>query len=144
MKKEYIEEKEALALKLYDILRLKNNYFLLCELDKDEIKQQQIMNLVPDIKKFFKTKDFCFLNFKDENRLKKPFMSIIRGLLKFMKYVFIMETVNIRLNDINNENDIKNENENENDIKNENKKSRIRTQKYYIFKPNETIRLSTD
>ena len=142
MKKDYIEEKEALALKLYDILALKNNYFLLCELDKDEIKQEQIMNLVPDIKKFFKTKDFCFLNFKDQNRLKKPYMSIIRGVLKFMKYQFIMETVNIRLNDSEKDND--SNNDKTSDINNENKKSRIRTQKYYIFKPNETIRLSTD
>jgi hypothetical protein len=119
MKKEYNEEKEKLASKLYDILDLKNNFFLLCELDQDVEKQEKIMNLVPEIRAIFKSKDLCFLNFKDNKRLKKPYMSIIRGLLKYMKYNLFIETVNIKSK--------------------ENEKGFIRTQKYNILKPNEEI-----
>jgi hypothetical protein len=121
MKKEYNEEKEKLASKLYDILDLKNNFFLLCELDQDVEKQEKIMNLIPEIRAIFKSKDLCFLNFKDNKRLKKPYMSIIRGLLKYMKYNLFIETVNIKSKE------------------KENEKGFIRTQKYNILKPNEEI-----
>jgi hypothetical protein len=63
MKKEYLEEKENIGLRLYEILDLKNNYFLLCELDNDVEKQEKIMSLVPEIERYFKVSDLSFLMF---------------------------------------------------------------------------------
>ena len=113
MKKEYTEEKEQLASKLYDILELKNNSFLLYELDEDPIKQEKIMNLVPDIERYFKSHDMSFLRLKCVK--KRPYMSIIRGIFKNCNYKIILQSISIKY---------------DNKIK--------RTQKYYIIKPNES------
>ena len=114
MKKEFTEEKEAIASKLYDILELKNNYFLLCELDEDLIKQQKIMNLVPEIETYFNSNDLSYLHMKCIK--KRPYMSIIRGIFKNCNYKIILQSIT---------------NKYDNKIK--------RTQKYYIIKPNESI-----
>ena len=77
MKLLFKEEKEAIASKLYDILELKNNYFLLCHLDEDPIKQEKIMNLVPEIERYFNSHD----------------MSIIRGIFKNCNYKIILQSI---------------------------------------------------
>ena len=110
MKKEYTEEKEAIASKIYDILEVKNNYFLLCELDEDEEKKEKIMNLVPEIEKFFKAHDLSFLRLKSDK--KRPYMSIIRGVFKHCKYDIVIQSINIKKN-----------------------LKTIKTQKYDILKP---------
>jgi hypothetical protein len=115
MKKEYTEEKEAIASKLYDILELKNNYFLLCELDEDLIKQEKIMNLVPEIERYFKSRDLSYLHVKCIKK-KRPYLSLIRGIFKNCNYKIILQSIT---------------NKYDNKIK--------RTQKYYIIKPNEAI-----
>jgi len=117
MKKDYTEEREAIANKLYDILQQKNNYFLLCELDEDKEKQEKIINLVPEIERYFKSNEWSYLHTKSVK--KRPYLSIIRGIFKNCNYKIIFQSITIEDNQDNNKT--------------------IRTQKYYIIKPNESI-----
>ena len=116
MKLEYLDEKRAIADSIYNILDMKNNYFLLCDLDKDIEKQEKILALTNDIKKYFKVRDLSYLIIKN---IKRPYISLIRSIFKYMNFKIFIETVNIKIQD--------------------NQKGFIRTQKYTIFKPNEII-----
>ena len=118
MKLLFTEEKEAIASKLYDILELENNYFLLCHLDEDQDKQEKIMNLVPEIERYFKSRDLSFLHVKCHIK-RRPYLSIIRGVFKNCNYKIIFQSITIKDNKDNDKT--------------------IRTQKYYIIKPNESM-----
>ncbi len=77
----YQEEQQEIKKKLYNILNLeKKNSFTLYELDNNKILQQEILNLIPEIKKYFKV-----LNIKgvtNTNTIYRPWLSIIRHLIK--------------------------------------------------------------
>ena len=70
------------------------------------------MELVPEIERYFKTHEISFLRVK--NNKKRPYMSIIRSILKYCKYNIIIQSISIK--------------------DKENPRTVIRTQKYDIFK----------
>ena len=77
----YKKEQDGIIDKIISILDLKNkNTYTLYELDKNEELQKQIMELIPEIRKWF-----AFNNMKavgEPERIKRPWLSIIKNLLK--------------------------------------------------------------
>jgi hypothetical protein len=77
----YKKEQEEIVDKIVKILDLKNKTeYTLYELDKNEEIQKQIMELIPEIRKYY-----AFNNLKavgEPNKRKRPWLSIIKNLLK--------------------------------------------------------------
>jgi hypothetical protein len=77
----YKKEQEEIVNKIITILDLKNkNTYTLYELDKNEEIQKQIMELIPEIRKWF-----SFNNMKsvgEPSKIKRPYLSIIKNLIK--------------------------------------------------------------
>ena len=77
----YKKEQEEIVDKIITILDLKNkNTYTLYELDKNEEIQKQIMELIPEIRKWF-----SFNNMKsvgEPSKIKRPYLSIIKNLIK--------------------------------------------------------------
>ena len=77
----YKKEQDDIIDKIISILDLENkNTYTLYELDKNEEIQKQIMDLIPEIRKWF-----AFNNMKavgEPVRIKRPWLSIIKNFLK--------------------------------------------------------------
>lgn len=77
----YKKEQEEIVDKIVKILDLENKTeYTLYELDKNEDIQKQIMELIPEIRKYY-----AFNNLKavgEPNKRKRPWLSIIKNLLK--------------------------------------------------------------
>jgi len=77
----YKKEQEEIVDKIVKILDLKNKTeYTLYELDKNEEIQKKIMELIPEIRKYY-----AFNNLKavgEPNKRKRPWLSIIKILLK--------------------------------------------------------------
>jgi hypothetical protein len=77
----YKKEQEEIVDKIVKILDLENKTeYTLYELDKNEEIQKQIMELIPEIRKYY-----AFNNLKavgEPNKRKRPWLSIIKNLLK--------------------------------------------------------------
>ena len=77
----YKKEQEEIVNKIVKILDLENKTeYTLYELDKNEEIQKQIMELIPEIRKYY-----AFNNLKavgEPNKRKRPWLSIIKNLLK--------------------------------------------------------------
>ena len=85
----YKKEQEEIVDKIISILDLENRTeYTLYELDKNEEIQKQIMELIPEIRKYY-----AFNNMKavgEPNKRKRPWLSIIKNLLK-TKYNIITD-----------------------------------------------------
>lgn len=77
----YNKEQDDILQKMMDILELdKENSITLYELDKNSEKQQNILNLLPNIRKYF---SLSFVKgVKNPKLLKRPWLSLIKQLLK--------------------------------------------------------------
>ena len=77
----YKKEQDDIIDKIISILDLENKHtYTLYELDKNEEIQNHIMELIPEIRKWF-----AFNNMKavgEPDRIKRPWLSIIKNLLK--------------------------------------------------------------
>lgn len=77
----YKKEQDEIIEKIVNILDLKNKTeYTLYELDKNEEIQKQIMELIPEIRKWF-----SFNNMKavgEPNKIKRPWLSIVKHLIK--------------------------------------------------------------
>jgi hypothetical protein len=77
----YKKEQEEIVDKIISILDLENRTeYTLYELDKNEEIQNKIMELIPEIRKYY-----AFNNMKavgEPNKRKRPWLSIIKNLLK--------------------------------------------------------------
>lgn len=83
----YDNERQNVLNKIFDILGINqtNNKFLLHDLDNDLEKQNKILELKPDIKKYFVCSSWtCF---KREDGIKRKVLSIIKNLVKDMGYI---------------------------------------------------------
>ena len=91
----YKKEQEEIVDKIVKILDLENKTeYTLYELDKNEDIQKQIMELIPEIRKYY-----AFNNLKavgEPNKRKRPWLSIIKNLLK-SKYT--IESIDFRMMD---------------------------------------------
>jgi hypothetical protein len=81
----YVTQREEICTKILDILNLnETKYFLLCDLDKDLYKQQQILDLKEDIKTYFACSTIS--TFKPNFECKRPYLNIIRSILRQQFY----------------------------------------------------------
>ena len=95
----YGTEREDICKRLIAILELDaNNSFLLCELDVDTEKQTAILNMKEEIQKFFACSEIS--SFKPKFECKRPYLNIVRGILRKQKYTFISTDIDIKINDI--------------------------------------------
>jgi hypothetical protein len=77
----YKKEQDEIVEKIISILDLENKTeYTLYELDKNEEIQKKIMEIIPEIRKYY-----AFNNMKavgEPNKRKRPWLSIIKNLLK--------------------------------------------------------------
>ena len=84
----YTDERQIILNKIFEILNINdsNNTFFLKDLDNDEKKQNQILELESDIRKFFVCGNWaCFTN----HNIKRKALSIIKNLINDMNYNII-------------------------------------------------------
>ena len=95
----YQNEREEICNKIITILDLKeDNTFLLCELDEDLEKQNKILELKPEIQKYFACSTIS--SFKPNFECKRPYLNIVRSILKKQNYTFIGNDYTIKINNI--------------------------------------------
>jgi hypothetical protein len=91
----YKKEQEEIVDKIVKILDLENKTeYTLYELDQNEEIQKKIMELIPEIRKYY-----AFNNLKavgEPNKRKRPWLSIIKNLLK-SKYT--IQSIDFRMMD---------------------------------------------
>ena len=80
----YKKEQEEIVDKIIGILDLENkNSYTLYELDNNEGIQKQIMELIPEIRKWFSFNGMKAVG--EPEKIKRPWLSIIKHLIK-LKY----------------------------------------------------------
>ena len=80
----YKKEQEEVIEKIISILDLTNkNTYTLYELDKNEEIQNKIMELIPEIRKWFSFNGLKAVG--EPSKIKRPWLSIIKNLLKLRK-----------------------------------------------------------
>ena len=67
-----------------------NNSFLLCNLDADIEKQTNILDMKDEIQKCFAVSSIS--SFKPDRECKRPYLNIVRGILRQEGYTFDCET----------------------------------------------------
>jgi hypothetical protein len=83
----YQTEREDICKRLINILELDlNNSFLLCDLDKDIEKQNKIIDMKEEIHKYFACSTIS--SFKPNFECKRPYLNIVRSILRQQHYVF--------------------------------------------------------
>jgi hypothetical protein len=77
----YKKEQEEIVDKIVKILDLENNNIInLCDLDEDNDKQKKIMELIPEIRKYYSFNGIKAVG--EPNKIKRPWLSIIKHLTK--------------------------------------------------------------
>ena len=77
----YKKEQDEIIEKIVNILDLKNKTeYTLYELDKNEEIQKQIMELIPEIRKYYSFNGIKAVG--EPNKIKRPWLSIIKHLTK--------------------------------------------------------------
>jgi hypothetical protein len=77
----YKKEQEDIVDKIVKILDLENKTeYTLYELDKNEEVQKKIMELIPEIRKYFSFNGIKAVG--EPNKIKRPWLSIIKQLIK--------------------------------------------------------------
>ena len=88
----YQTEREAICNKIIEILG--NKTFILCDLDEDIEKQNKILELKPEIQQYFACSTIS--SFKPNFECKRPYLNIIRGILRKQNYTFIGNDISIK------------------------------------------------
>ena len=87
----YKNEREDICKKLIAILQLDlNNSFLLADLDADMDKQTAILTMKEEIQKCFAVSSIS--SFKPDRECKRPYLNIVRGILRKQGYTFECDT----------------------------------------------------
>ena len=87
LSEKYQNEREDICKKLISIIELdENKSFLLCDLDNDIAKQNKIIEMKDDIQKYFACSTIS--SFKPNFECKRPYLNIIRSILRQQNYVF--------------------------------------------------------
>ena len=77
----YKKEQDELVYKIINILDLDNeNSIILYNLDNDKIKQDKILKLIPEIRKYYSFS--TIIGASEPTKAKRPYLSIIRQLTK--------------------------------------------------------------
>lgn len=93
---QYINERKEVFDRLLVILGInEENTFYLHDIDNNINKQKEIMNLVPDVKKYFICSTWtCFA----KNDVKRFYLSLIKYLMKDMNYNMISSRASLKDN----------------------------------------------
>jgi hypothetical protein len=87
LSEKYQCEREDICNKIITILDLKEDQtILLCDLDDDIEKQNKILELKEEIKKYFACSTIS--SFKPNFECKRPYLNIIRSILRQQGYIF--------------------------------------------------------
>lgn len=90
----YKGERELVCKNIINILNLdEKNSFLLSELDSDHQKQTAILNMKEEIQKYFACSEIS--SFKPNFDCKRPYLNIVRGILRKQGYTFISTDTDI-------------------------------------------------
>ena len=90
----YKKEQNEICDKIITILNIdSNSSFILKELDNDTDKKRMILELIPDIRKYFSFS--AIIGVADTEKAKRPYMSIIRQICK-LKYNVIGKNYMLR------------------------------------------------
>ena len=93
----YKKEQDEIIDKLIKILELdEENSVTLHDLDTNQKKQKNIMDLIPEIRKYFAFGKIGGV--KDPEKTKRPYLSIVKNLLK-QKHKVISSSVRITVGD---------------------------------------------
>ena len=99
LSEKYQNEREDICKKLISIIELdENKSFLLCDLDNDIAKQNKIIELKDDIQKYFACSTIS--SFKPNFECKRPYLNIIRSILRQQDYNFIGNHYTIKINNL--------------------------------------------
>ncbi len=99
LSEKYQNEREDICNKIITILELtEDNTFLLCELDEDIEKQNKLLELKEEIQKYFACSTIS--SFKPNFECKRPYLNIIRSILRKQNYTFIGNDYTIKINNI--------------------------------------------
>jgi hypothetical protein len=99
LSEKYKIEREKICKNIIDILKLDDNQcFILCELDENKETQTAILNMKDDIQKCFACSEIS--SFKPNFECKRPYLNIIRGILRKQGYTFISTDIDIKINDV--------------------------------------------
>jgi hypothetical protein len=95
----YKEEREQVCKKLIDIVNLDDkNSFLLYDLENDVEKQNRILELKEEIQKYFACSKIS--SFIPNFECKRPYLNIVRNILRKQGYTFVSTDLDIKVNDI--------------------------------------------
>ena len=82
------EKREEICNRLLEILGLdENNCFIRSDMDENEEKQQQIIDMKPEIKEYFACAKIAA--FKPNFHVQRPYLSIVKGILQNQGYTII-------------------------------------------------------
>jgi hypothetical protein len=85
LSEKYQNEREDICNKLINIIDLDDNEsFLLCDLDNDTEKQNQIVEMKEEIQKYFACSTIS--SFKPNFECKRPYLNIVRSILRKQNY----------------------------------------------------------
>ena len=84
MSEKFKDEREAICNKIIGILELTNGEFILSDLDENIEKQQRLLELKTEIMKYFECSTIS--TFKPNFECKKPYLNLIRGILRKQRY----------------------------------------------------------
>lgn len=93
-KVKYKKEQEELVNKLLEILPLKDNGFTLYEMDNNKERQEKILELKDDIKKYFVYRNIGVI--KNKHNSKRIWLPLCRCVLRQYGYEFIVGSKNIK------------------------------------------------
>jgi hypothetical protein len=92
-------EREQICEKLISIIELDdNNSFLLSELDDNVEKQNKILEMKSEIQQYFACSTISA--FKPNFECKRPYLNIIRSILRKQGYTFIGNDYTIKVNGV--------------------------------------------
>ncbi len=92
-------EREQICEKLISIIELDdNNSFLLSELDDNVEKQNKILEMKSEIQQYFACSTISA--FKPNFECKRPYLNIIRSILRKQGYTFIVNDYTIKVNGV--------------------------------------------
>lgn len=83
----YHNEREEICSRIINILELdENNSILLCNLEKDTEKQNKILEMKDEIQQYFAVS--CLSPYKSNVTCNRPYINLIRGILRDQGYIF--------------------------------------------------------
>jgi len=88
----YQAEREVICNKIIEILGDKT--FILCDLDEDIEKQNKILELKSEIQQYFACSTIS--SFKPNFECKRPYLNIIRSILRKQNYTVIGNDIEIK------------------------------------------------